>query len=338
MEGGGRNGGGLLGRGSPARREWIEGAQEHANKTGLAVPRFKVFKTLQAYLESPLIDGVLSHFSTFSLSHFLHTLPRAVRSAEAIAFPGGRRFNGAMRPKIGVTCGLRVYEKGKDLYIALDCDYVDAVRDAGGRAVLIPPVTTREEVREIVSEVDGLLVTGGPDIPPRRYGQEPHEKTVVMHERRDFVDFECLRLADEGDLPLLAICLGIQELNVHRGGTLYQHLPEQMTAVPSILHRGDGTFSYHPVRVEPGSRLYSIVGDRSIEVNSSHHQGLHQLGRGLRPTAWSPDGLIEAVEDPRRRFMLGVQWHPEAITDRPPHRALFAALVAAARKPRASHR
>lgn len=237
-----------------------------------------------------------------------------------------------MRPRIGLTCGYRPDPKNADPFIALSVSYIDAVRDAGGLPVVIPPVTTRAEVEELLAGLDGLLVTGGPDIAPKRYGQEPHAKTVLMHERRDFVDFECLRAAETRDLPMLAICLGIQELNVHRGGTLHQHVPEQVTTTSPVLHRGENGFSYHPVRVDPDSRLFRIVGDRSIEVNSSHHQAICSLGRDLRPTAWSADGLIEAVEDPTRSFVVGVQWHPEDMADRPPHRALFAALVRAARR------
>jgi len=236
-----------------------------------------------------------------------------------------------MRPRIGITCGYRANERGAGHYTALDAAYTEAVRAAGGRPVLIPPVLTTEELSEIVAELDGLLVSGGPDVRPHRFGQEPHPACVLMHERRDFVDFESLRLAEARGLPILAVCLGIQELNVHRGGTLYQHLPEQVRVDPPIAHRGADGFSFHPVRIEPDSRLAAVVGPHPIEVNSSHHQGLLAIGQGLRPTAWAPDGLIEAVEDPSRPFVIGVQWHPECMTDRPPHRALFEALVAAAR-------
>jgi putative glutamine amidotransferase len=239
-------------------------------------------------------------------------------------------FNVAMRPKIGITCGFMANGKGTGHSITLPRTYVDAVRMVGGRPVLIPPVTTREELDEILSELDGLLLSGGPDVRPDRYGKPKHPQTVVMHERREFVDFECLRWADERNLPTLAICLGVQELNVHRGGTLYQHVPEQVIAVPSVRHRGVDGSTHHDVAIESDSRLCRIAGRQSIEVNSSHHQAVLEVGRDLRPVAWSPDGLVEALEDPRRRFMLGVQWHPEGMTDREPHRALFAAMVKAA--------
>lgn len=237
-----------------------------------------------------------------------------------------------MRPRIGLTCGFTLNTKGTEHSVTLTRPYVDAVRAAGGRPVLIPPVTTREELDEIFGELEALVVTGGPDIKPSRYGQAAHPHTVLMDERRDFVDFECLRLADECDVPTLAICLGLQELNVHRGGTLYQHVPEQVVAAPPIPHRGNDGYSYHRVIVEPTSTVCRIVGGQSIEVNSSHHQAVLEPGRNLRPVAWSPDGLIEAIEDPSRPFVVGVQWHPEALATEPPHRALFTALVEAARK------
>jgi putative glutamine amidotransferase len=239
-----------------------------------------------------------------------------------------------MRPRIGLTCGYRKYEKSDGHYTAIDRMYIDAVRMVGGRPVLIPPVTTLDEIEEIVAELDGLIVSGGPDIRAERYGDDSHPKTQAMNERREFVDFECLRLAEHRDLPVLAICLGIQELNVRRGGTLHQHVPDladAASATSPVPHRGDGGFSYHDVRIDPASRLREIVGACTLEVNSSHHQAISRPGQDLRPTAWSPDGLIEAVEDPKRRFVVGVQWHPEELTDREPHRALFAALVRSAR-------
>mgnify|MGYP005835565551 CR=1 FL=1 len=235
-----------------------------------------------------------------------------------------------MRPKIGLTCGYRPNEKENDPYLVLSVAYVDAVRTAGGRPMILPHVTTSEEAAECAGDLDGLILVGGPDVVPSRYGRERHPKTDPMHARRDFVDFEYLRFADERDLPVLCICLGIQELNVHRGGTLYQHLPDDLAGEPPVVHVGDGVYHYHPVRVEPGSRLHGIVSGGTIEVNSWHHQGVRDVGRDLRPVAWSPDGLVEAVEDPARCFLVGVQWHPEDMPDREPHRAIFRAFVHAA--------
>lgn len=207
--------------------------------------------------------------------------------------------------------------------------YVDAVEQAGGRAVVIPPA--EDGIEETLAVLDGVVFSGGADVDPSRYGAEPHPETDTPQARRDAGEMALLEAALDRDMPVLAICRGVQLLNVARGGDLVQHLPEELgnddhKQVP-------GEFAVHPVEVKPGTRLASIVGERS-DVTSHHHQGLGRVGDGLVETAWATDGTLEAVEDPDKRFAVGVQWHPEAGEDA----ALFEALVEQAREYRAQSR
>jgi gamma-glutamyl-gamma-aminobutyrate hydrolase PuuD len=235
------------------------------------------------------------------------------------------------RPVIGITTYAQDARWGVwHLPAALvPLDYVDAVERAGGRPVLIPP--SEEGVEETLDTLDGIVFSGGADVDPSLYGAEPHPETDVPQSRRDAGELALLRGALERDLPLLAVCRGFQLLNVARGGDLVQHLPE---AVGHDDHKQvPGEFAMHPVEVEAGTRLAEIVG-RSAEVTSHHHQALGRVGEGLVPAAWAEDGTLEAVEDPSRRFVVGVQWHPEALEDA----ALFEALVEEARSYRATRR
>jgi putative glutamine amidotransferase len=194
--------------------------------------------------------------------------------------------------------------------------YVDSVRRSGGRAVLLPPGGDDAEASATVAGLDGLVVTGGPDIDPVRYGAARHPRTQVPVTARDTWDLSVTGHALRQGVPLLAICRGMQVLNVCRGGTLHQHVPD--------LHR---------VRVSPDSTLATILtGDDTFEVPTKHHQSVDLLGDGLKAVAWEQDGTIEAVEagpselDGFSGFLLGVQWHPEQGSDL----RVFGALVSAA--------
>ncbi|HEX4746802.1 MAG TPA: gamma-glutamyl-gamma-aminobutyrate hydrolase family protein [Gaiellaceae bacterium] len=207
--------------------------------------------------------------------------------------------------------------------------YVDAIENAGGRAVVIPP--TDAGVEETLDTLDGIVFSGGADVDPAHYGADPHPETDPPQARRDAGELALLQAALERDMPTLAICRGFQLLNVARGGDLVQHLPEQ---VGHDVHKQvPGEFAVHPVEVKDGSRLASIVGS-TPDVTSHHHQALGRVGEGLVETAWAADGTLEAVEDPSQRFLVGVQWHPEAGEDA----ALFEALVEQARAYRAARR
>jgi len=233
-----------------------------------------------------------------------------------------------MRPVIGITTYAQDARWGVwHLPAALiPLDYVDAVERAGGRAVLIPP--SEDGVEETLELLDGVVFSGGADVDPALYGAEAHPETDEPQARRDRGEMALLQAALERDVPMLAVCRGVQLLNVARGGDLVQHLPEQ---VGNDVHKQiPGTFVEHPVEVKEGSRLASIVGT-SAEVTSHHHQALARLGDGLVETAWAADGTLEGIEEPSKRFTVGVQWHPEAGEDD----ALFENLVAEAKAYRA---
>jgi gamma-glutamyl-gamma-aminobutyrate hydrolase PuuD len=200
--------------------------------------------------------------------------------------------------------------------------YVHAIESAGGRALLVPP--SEDGIVETLDAVHGLLFSGGADIDPNEYGHDPHPETNNVRPERDRSELALLIAALERDMPVLAVCRGSQVLNVARGGDLVQHLPE---VVGDEKHKHTpGVFADHDVDVKAESRLGSLLGDRA-PVKSHHHQGFGKIGEGLVETAWAEDGTLEALEDPDKRFAVGVLWHPEAGEDA----ALFRALVDEAR-------
>lgn len=241
-----------------------------------------------------------------------------------------------MRPMIGITCSFERSTQGPQrLRNYLNASYSDAVYAAGGLPLplALPPDADAGLLAELLARCDGLMFTGGLDVDPARYGQDKHEKTEIMHPRRDAFEFALFEQAERAALPTLSICLGCQVTAVCRGGKLEQHVDDLPAAVRITHHTPDHRDAFHPVRIEPASRLAGIVGRQELEVNSRHHQVVRggELGRGLRAVAFAPDGVIEAVEDTGERFLLAVQWHPEDLIDRPEHLSLFRALVDAAR-------
>jgi putative glutamine amidotransferase len=229
-----------------------------------------------------------------------------------------------MTPVIGITAYAQDASWGVwRLPAALvPLNYVQAVERAGGRPVLVPP--SEDGIAETVEALDGIVFSGGADVDPARYGADAHPETDTPQAQRDAAELALLAAALEQDVPVLAICRGFQLLNVARGGDLVQHLPEE---VGTDEHKEvPGTFSEHPVEVKDGTRLASLIGARS-DVTSHHHQAVGRIGDGLVETAWARDGTLEGLEDPSRRFAVGVQWHPEAGEDQ----ALFEGLVQEAR-------
>ena len=216
------------------------------------------------------------------------------------------------KPLIGITT--YVEEASWSHWVApaalIPFAYVRAVERAGGRALLVPP--DDDGVEETLDALDGLILSGGNDVDPAAYGAEPHAATGGVRPERDRGELALLEGALARDMPVLAVCRGSQLLNVARGGDLVQHLPD---VVGDEKHKHTpGTFADHDVALEEGTRLKSLLGDRA-PVKSHHHQGFGRLGDGLRVAAHAEDGTIEAVEDPGRRFALGVLWHPEAGED-----------------------
>ncbi len=185
-----------------------------------------------------------------------------------------------------------------------------AIDRAGGRPLLVP--LTREGVAETLAAVDGMLFSGGADVDPKLYDQEPHEETFGVDAERDRAELTLLEEALARDMPVLAVCRGSQVLNVARGGDLEQHLPD---VVGDEKHKHTpGAFSDHEVTVDAETLLAGLVGERA-PVKSHHHQGFGRIGDGLRVAARAEDGTIEAIEDPELRFAVGVLWHPEAGED-----------------------
>jgi putative glutamine amidotransferase len=233
------------------------------------------------------------------------------------------------RPLIGLTTymDMATYGSNQRFAAVLPMNYVKSVHRSGGRAVLITP---DDPGADVLDRLDGLILTGGSDVDPARYGEAPHPQTVTKP-GRDELEFLLLRAALERDLPVLAICRGFELLVVEYGGKLHQHLPDALGHTrhrPSTGRRFESErgprYGGHLVRLEPGTRCHKILGDE-VSVNSFHHQGVADVGR-LTPVGWEPeDDLIEAVEDPARAFVLGVQWHPEDLDDP----RLFEALVEA---------
>jgi len=225
----------------------------------------------------------------------------------------------AGKPVVGITTYLTRAAFGAwDLDAALvPAEYVRAVTRAGGVPLLVPP---GGDVAETLDRLDAVIFSGGSDLDPELYGEEAHAETTGIVRERDDFELGLMQEALARDMPILAICRGSQVLNVALGGDLEQHVPDR---VGTELHREvPGVFSEHDVEVVDGTRLASILGDRH-DVKSHHHQGFGDLGSGLREAARAPDGTVEALEDPTRRFTLGVLWHPEAGEDL----ALFESLV-----------
>jgi putative glutamine amidotransferase len=205
--------------------------------------------------------------------------------------------------------------------VLLPAAYGDAVAAAGGEPVLLPTASVSAAV---VARLDGLILAGGADVDPARYGEEPGPHTTATRPERDAAEIAVLEAALERDLPLLAICRGMQLLNVVSGGTLVQHVPAVPGTEPHQL--APGLYAERKVRTAPGSRLDAVLGPTAT-VNCHHHQALDRIAPPLTPSAWAEDGVVEGVEDAARRFCLGVQWHPETGEDL----RLFEELVAAAR-------
>jgi putative glutamine amidotransferase len=244
------------------------------------------------------------------------------------------------RPLIGVTTSdVRPKERvepvpegdptGKEM--ALGITYLKAIEAGGGLPMVMPPLA-REAIEPLLDRLDGICLSGGPDLDPALYEAAPHPELGPIEPDLDRFELAVATRADAREMPILAICRGTQALNVVRGGSLYQHLPDLSE---ELAHRqtNPGNETSHPVVVDPDSQLREAFGDEIevTDINSFHHQAIDRLGTGLRVSARAPDGTIEAIEDPSRRFLIGVQWHAETLVHRVAEAELFRRFVDACR-------
>lgn len=233
-----------------------------------------------------------------------------------------------MSPVIGITAYVepaswRVWRDSPAALVPMT--YVHHVRAAGGLPVVLPPAPSdpgADVIDSMLGPLDGLLLVGGPDVDPARYGEEAHASVEPPRPDRDGTELALVQRARERDLPVLGVCRGMEVIAVAAGGRLEQHLPDRLDSHEHAPAMGE--YGVHAVRIAAGSRLAGVLGER-VEVSSYHHQGV-LTHPGLEPVAWADDGVLEAVEDPSARFCVGVLWHPEVGTDP----RLFEALVRAA--------
>jgi len=234
-------------------------------------------------------------------------------------------------PLIGVSTSITVGKEPERAYV--NTAYLRAIQDAGGLPVLLPPQLDAQALGALWERLDGLILTGGGDIDPSHFAEPRHATTDEVSPARDALEVSLVRKALDDDVPLFAICRGLQVVNVALGGSLYQDIKDQTGSPIEHSQRDRRDQPTHAVKVMgEGTRLGKILGRLELEVNSMHHQAIKTLGRGLREVAWAPDGIIEAAElEAPERFLLGVQWHPEELVRDAAARNLFAALVAEAR-------
>lgn len=226
-----------------------------------------------------------------------------------------------MKPVIGINGDVK---SEPELAVRVKCNYIDAVRRAGGVPIVLP-AGSPEDVPYLLQRIDGLVLTGGGDIDLRFLGIDLHPSVELMEPRRQQFDWELTKTALDGSIPTLGICLGMQMMAVAGGGKMIQHIPD-VKMKPELNHR-----ERHDVEISKNSRLGSILNVTKTNIVSHHHQGIVELPPAMRKVASAPDGLIEAFEGAGDRFLIGVQWHPERDPRSPETQALFAALVDAAR-------
>jgi putative glutamine amidotransferase len=245
-----------------------------------------------------------------------------------------------MSAVIGVTASLRedvdaVAQRPLGRFVRADLDYVEGVVGAGGVPVVFPPVGGARGAQVLLGGIDGLLLSGGSDLHPSYYGEEAVPELGVTIPERDAFEMSLVEQALRRGIPIFGICRGMQILNVALGGTLFQDLPSQMDHSVLLGHRQETPKwqPTHEVEVDGGSQVAQIMSTGELKVNSYHHQAVKDLASGLVSVAHAPDGVVEAVEwrDLSQRWLVGVQWHAEAMRDAAPqHRKLFEAHVSAA--------
>lgn len=227
------------------------------------------------------------------------------------------------RPLIGITTD----SHSRPNHYESPAAYACAIEAAGGLAVLLPFYSDVSLAKQYADRLDGVLFSGGGDLNPQLYGQPRHPKAVPVHPDRERFEMALLAEVERRRMPVFGICLGSQLMNIHRGGSLLQFLPD-VPRQPPLEHRRLGDAApIHPVRIAPDSILGRLIKKQEIMVNSSHKQSVDRPGKGLKITATAPDGVVEAMEDPDYPLFMAVQWHPERLYDEPEHMALFKLLV-----------
>src|SRR5262245_8138373 len=248
-------------------------------------------------------------------------MPRVARSSIAwISRAATEGMPRMAKPLIGITPSLRPKEKRGDgafLYVS----YPEMIASSGALPVMLPFASTLEEARELMSRVDGIVLTGGDDLDPVRYGQIARHPEHIGPSARNDSDLLFARAAQERGTPALGICLGIQVMNVEFGGTLLQMIPEDMPGALAHEEEDERTDTpEHTVHIAPGTTLGKILGVESATVNSFHHQSIDRVAQGFRVAAKSDDGVVEAIERTDHPFYIGVQWHPERMPSSPQDR------------------
>lgn len=233
-------------------------------------------------------------------------------------------------PLIGINTTI-LREEGESANIATRATYVDAVLKAGGTPVILPPVENNPEIVASHGALcDGFIFIGGPDIDPKIYGRDPHPTISYLPPRRQDYDFALIKAVIVARKPFLAICCGMQEVNVALGGTLIRDIPSERPNAQQHSRKQTPWSIRHDVEVHRGTQLFDIAGGTSLSTNSAHHQAVDTLAPRLRLSATAADGIIESYELADYEFGIGVQWHPEYLVDEPAHLRLFQSLVHAA--------
>lgn len=240
----------------------------------------------------------------------------------------------SQRPIIGIPAATYTDQE----YVAtptnrFNGNYPAALAACGALPLVIPLNLPQEILHDIFQRLDGLCLPGGVDVDPAHYGETRHPSLGQVDAARDTTELALARWALAADLPILGICRGIQLLNVAAGGSLYQHIPAQLSEAARHDYKLAEIAWEHPthrVRLQRGSRLAQALGAATVQTNSFHHQAVNRVADGLQPVAWADDGVIEGVEIPERRFVVAVQWHPEGMFSTDPNaRRLFQAFVTA---------
>lgn len=235
------------------------------------------------------------------------------------------------KPLIGISTNYLTDKDSPSKRYSLPAAYALAIEKAGGIPILIPVGIPIPTLKTLFHSIDGLVLSGGGDINPALYTADPNAKTRKVLKEQDSAELALSRFAFDEEKPVLGICRGMQVMNIARGGTLTQDISSEIAnAHRHTRDLNSSSESMHPIRLQHGSRLHKIIGKEHLIVNSSHHQTVKHIGQDLIATAWSSDGIIEALELPEHPFALGVQWHPERLLDREDMLSIFSALTSAA--------